>query len=59
MNAPTTEDKVNALACAVSTLEGTNGGYSPQERMRHKMTLMAMLSDMEQVAVKELQESGG
>ena len=59
MNAPTTEDKVNALACAVATLEGTNGGYSPNERMKAKMTLMSMLSDMEQIAVKELQESGG
>lgn len=35
-------ERVNALACAVATLEGTAGGYSPKERMNAKMALIAM-----------------
>lgn len=30
----------NAVACAIATFEGTAGGYSPEERMQAKLTLM-------------------
>ncbi len=51
-------DRANALACAVAVLEGTAGGYSPEERMKHKMTLIGMLQDEEKQALKEMSNGG-
>lgn len=30
----------NAVACSIAVLEGTGGGYSPDEKMKAKITLM-------------------
>lgn len=34
---------VNAIACAVAVLEGTDGGYSPKEKMEAKLILMEIM----------------
>lgn len=37
------EKLVNALSCAIAVLDGSGGGYSPEEKSAAKIELMALL----------------
>lgn len=50
-----TVERVNALACAVAVLEGTDGGYGPREKMEAKMELMRMLQEAKVIALRQLE----
>lgn len=36
----------SAAACAVAVLDGTAGGYTPQEKLKAKLTLLTLQSRM-------------
>lgn len=48
---------VNAVACAIAVLEGTAGGYSPDERMQAKLTLMQWMPLLTKTATDTLTDS--
>ena len=49
----TLEERINALFCARDVLEGTAGGYSPQEKMKAKLVIMRMFADTVQEYQKQ------
>lgn len=42
----TLEKMVNSVSCAINVLEGTDGGYSAQDKMYAKMTLIQLKSEL-------------
>jgi hypothetical protein len=41
-------DRINALACAIAVLDGTDGGYTPADKLEAKRELEKMLAEEEQ-----------